>query len=73
MTEREEIVASSDDAAEPAGDEDPANEAEGVKAAEEAAGGADPLMPCIIDAVRARATLGEISNALRSVWGTYQA
>jgi methylmalonyl-CoA mutase N-terminal domain/subunit len=30
-------------------------------------------MPLIIEAVRARATLGEISNALRAVWGTYRA
>ncbi len=31
------------------------------------------LMPLIIDAVRARATAGEISDALRAVWGTYRA
>jgi methylmalonyl-CoA mutase N-terminal domain/subunit len=37
-----------------------------------AASGTDPLMPPIIDAVRARATIGEISDALRSVWGTYR-
>ncbi|MEO8294300.1 MAG: methylmalonyl-CoA mutase family protein [Gemmatimonadota bacterium] len=36
-----------------------------------AAKGKDPLMPPIIDAVRARATLGEISDALRGVWGVY--
>ena len=30
-----------------------------------------PLMEPIIDAVRARATLGEISDALRGVWGTH--
>lgn len=30
-----------------------------------------PLMPAIIDAVRARATLGEISDVLRSLWGEY--
>ncbi|MHB1297691.1 MAG: acyl-CoA mutase large subunit family protein [Gemmatimonadaceae bacterium] len=29
------------------------------------------LMPLIIDAVRARATVGEISDALRAVWGEY--
>lgn len=34
--------------------------------------GAEPLMPPIIDAVRARATLGEISDVLRDVWGTYR-
>ena len=32
----------------------------------------EPLMPFIIRAVSARATVGEISNALREVWGTYQ-
>ena len=29
-------------------------------------------MPPILDAVRARATLGEISDALREVWGVYR-
>jgi methylmalonyl-CoA mutase N-terminal domain/subunit len=37
-----------------------------------AAEGTDPLMPPILDAVRARATLGEISDTLRSVWGVYR-
>jgi methylmalonyl-CoA mutase N-terminal domain/subunit len=37
-----------------------------------AAKGKDPLMPPIVDAVRARATLGEISDALRGVWGVYR-
>ena len=32
-----------------------------------------PLMPPIIGAVRARATLGEIADALRDVWGVYKA
>ncbi len=32
-----------------------------------------PLMESILDAVRARATLGEISDALRSVWGVHDA
>ncbi|HWH02883.1 MAG TPA: methylmalonyl-CoA mutase family protein [Gemmatimonadales bacterium] len=31
------------------------------------------LMPVIIDAVRARCTVGEISDALRGVWGVYAA
>ncbi|HYW51728.1 MAG TPA: methylmalonyl-CoA mutase family protein [Gemmatimonadaceae bacterium] len=31
-----------------------------------------PLMPLIIDAVRARASVGEISDAFASVWGTYR-
>ena len=30
------------------------------------------LMPLIIEAVRARSTVGEISDALRGVWGVYQ-
>jgi methylmalonyl-CoA mutase N-terminal domain/subunit len=30
-------------------------------------------MPLIVAAVRARATLGEISDALRAVWGLYRA
>ena len=32
----------------------------------------EPLMPLIIDAVRARATVGEISDALESRWGRYR-
>ena len=31
-----------------------------------------PLMPLIIDAVRARCTVGEISDTLRDVWGEYR-
>ncbi|MHB1863487.1 MAG: acyl-CoA mutase large subunit family protein [Gemmatimonadaceae bacterium] len=31
-----------------------------------------PLMPHIIDAVRARASVGEISDALRAQWGEYR-
>jgi methylmalonyl-CoA mutase N-terminal domain/subunit len=31
-----------------------------------------PLMPLIIDAVRARASVGEISDALAAEWGTYR-
>ncbi len=34
-----------------------------------AARGTDPLMPRVLDAVRARATVGEIADALRAVWG----
>jgi methylmalonyl-CoA mutase N-terminal domain/subunit len=52
-------------------------DAKAVKAAlttiTEAASGSGALMPSIIDAVRARATLGEISDSLRSVWGVYRA
>ena len=38
-----------------------------------AADGDDNLMPTIIEAVRAMATLGEISDVLRDTWGTYDA
>lgn len=31
-----------------------------------------PLMPLIVDAVKARATVGEISDVLRDVWGEYR-
>ncbi|MHB1193767.1 MAG: acyl-CoA mutase large subunit family protein [Longimicrobiales bacterium] len=37
----------------------------------ETARGSENLMPPIIDAVKAAATLGEISEALRAEWGTY--
>ncbi len=33
----------------------------------------EPLMPAIVEAVRARATVGEISDTLREVWGTFNA
>ena len=36
-----------------------------------AANGADNLMPPIVAAVKALATLGEISDTLRTAWGTY--
>ncbi len=31
-----------------------------------------PLMPLLVDAVRARASVGEIADALEAVWGRYQ-
>jgi methylmalonyl-CoA mutase N-terminal domain/subunit len=43
-----------------------------LAAVREAAAGSDPLMPTILEAVRSRATLGEISDVLREVWGTYR-
>jgi methylmalonyl-CoA mutase, N-terminal domain len=46
--------------------------AETLKVISGAAEGTAPLMPPIIDAVRARATLGEISDTLRAVWGVYR-
>jgi methylmalonyl-CoA mutase, N-terminal domain len=39
---------------------------------EQSARDSAPLLPPIIEAVRARATLGEISDTLRSVWGVYR-
>ena len=38
----------------------------------QAADGSESLMPLILDAVRADATLGEISDALREVFGEYR-
>ncbi len=46
--------------------------AEALDALAAAARGTDPLMPRIVDAVRARATVGEISDALRGVWGVHR-
>ncbi len=37
-----------------------------------AAAGTENLMPPILDAVRAYATLGEMCDALREVWGEYE-
>jgi methylmalonyl-CoA mutase, N-terminal domain len=37
-----------------------------------AARGSDPLMPFIVSAVRARATLGEISDTMRGIWGVFR-
>jgi methylmalonyl-CoA mutase N-terminal domain/subunit len=37
-----------------------------------AAAGTTPLMPQILTAIRSRATIGEISDALRDVWGVYR-
>jgi methylmalonyl-CoA mutase N-terminal domain/subunit len=43
-----------------------------LDALQEVARGADNMMPAIIDCVRARATEGEIVEALRAVFGTYR-
>jgi methylmalonyl-CoA mutase, N-terminal domain len=43
-----------------------------LDALQEVARGSDNLMPAIIDCVRARATEGEIVEALRAVFGTYR-
>jgi methylmalonyl-CoA mutase N-terminal domain/subunit len=44
-----------------------------LEAIRTAAAGEAPLMPVVIEAVRARSTLGEISDAFREVWGSYHA
>ncbi|HEX2217956.1 MAG TPA: methylmalonyl-CoA mutase family protein [Gemmatimonadales bacterium] len=51
---------------------DPGAVAAALAAVRTAAAGTSPLMPPILDAVRARATLGEISDMLRDVWGVYR-
>jgi methylmalonyl-CoA mutase N-terminal domain/subunit len=43
-----------------------------LEAVAAAARGSDNLLPPMIAAVRARATLGEISDTLRKAWGTYR-
>jgi methylmalonyl-CoA mutase N-terminal domain/subunit len=43
-----------------------------LEAIRAAARGTENLMPRIIDAVKAMATLGEISDALRAEWGVYR-
>jgi len=45
----------------------------GLASVAAAANGTVPLMPPIIEAVRARASLGEISDTLRQAWGVYRA
>ncbi|PJA79361.1 MAG: methylmalonyl-CoA mutase, partial [Nitrospirae bacterium CG_4_9_14_3_um_filter_51_5] len=37
-----------------------------------AAASGENVMPCLLDAVKAQATLGEICTALQEVFGTYQ-
>jgi methylmalonyl-CoA mutase N-terminal domain/subunit len=43
-----------------------------VDAVRAAAKGKDNLMPVVLEAVKAEATLGEISDALRDVFGEYR-
>ncbi|MFA5515166.1 MAG: methylmalonyl-CoA mutase family protein [Desulfuromonadales bacterium] len=43
-----------------------------LAALKQAAQGSDNLMPCILDAVKAYASLGEICNTLRDVFGEHQ-
>ncbi len=51
---------------------DPAAWAAAIARLETAAAGTENLMPVLIDAVKARATLGEISNTLRRAWGVHR-
>ncbi len=50
---------------------DAAKHTAGMKRIDEAARGTTNLLPCILDAVKAEATVGEISNVLRGVWGEH--
>jgi methylmalonyl-CoA mutase N-terminal domain/subunit len=45
---------------------------ENLSALKKAAGGADNLMPPLLECIRAYATLGEMCDALREVFGEYQ-
>ncbi|MCW5832793.1 MAG: methylmalonyl-CoA mutase [Labilithrix sp.] len=45
--------------------------AEALRRVEAAAGGKDNLLPYILDAVKASATVGEIAGVLRGVWGEH--
>jgi methylmalonyl-CoA mutase N-terminal domain/subunit len=51
---------------------DGAAHAAAVRAVAAAAAGTGSLMPALVEAVRARATVGEISAALRGAWGTFR-
>jgi methylmalonyl-CoA mutase N-terminal domain/subunit len=51
---------------------DPAKADSSISALRSAATGTENLLPHILDCVEAFVTVGEISNALRSVWGEYQ-
>ncbi len=51
---------------------DAGDAARALEAVDRAARGSDNLIPIILDAVRAQVTLGEICDALRSVFGVHQ-
>ena len=51
---------------------DAGDAARALEAVDRAARGSDNLIPVILDAVRAQVTLGEICDALRSVFGVHQ-
>ncbi len=50
---------------------DPTRVAETLDAVERAAGSDDNLVPRVLDAVEAYATLGEITDRMRNVFGTW--
>jgi methylmalonyl-CoA mutase N-terminal domain/subunit len=51
---------------------DPAAWADAMRRLEEVARGTDNLMPPLIEAVRAYATVGEMSDRLRAAWGVHR-
>jgi methylmalonyl-CoA mutase N-terminal domain/subunit len=51
---------------------DRASHAAALARIEVAARGTENLLPPILEAVKAHATVGEISNVLRAVWGEHQ-
>ncbi|MDB4944977.1 MAG: methylmalonyl-CoA mutase, large subunit [Labilithrix sp.] len=51
---------------------DASRHAEALRKIEAAAAGKDNLLPLILDAVKAEATVGEIAGVLRGVWGEHQ-
>jgi methylmalonyl-CoA mutase, N-terminal domain len=53
------------------GKRDAARHAEALRRVESAAQAKDNVVPLVLDAVKADATVGEIANVLRSVWGEH--
>ncbi|HSO38220.1 MAG TPA: methylmalonyl-CoA mutase family protein, partial [Labilithrix sp.] len=51
---------------------DASKHAEALRRIEAAARGKDNLLPLILDAVKAEATVGEVAGVLRGVWGEHQ-
>ena len=51
---------------------DAAKHAESLRRIEAAAKGTDNLLPLVLDAVKAEATVGEVAGVLRNVWGEHQ-
>jgi len=51
---------------------DPAAWATALRRVDEAARGSENVMPALIEAVKAYATVGEVSNVLRAAWGQHR-